>query len=150
MLRRAPSSGRSTRSHHPPTCRCVYVACVCKQTIVLYCTWRTLIWYRVLLWLSTGRYQDLFINRVTIRYSHTLLRLPSYQGNVDASYRYFLGPVFSNRLFYNCHATASRVPTACHAMDNCTAPVPGRQSHCAADASTHLDRLHYPLIWLLN
>ena len=37
-----------------------------------------------------------------------------------------------------------------NAMIDCTAPVPGRQSHCDADASTHLDRLHYPLIWLLN
>ena len=36
------------------------------------------------------------------------------------------------------------------AVIDCTAPVPGRQSHCAADANTHLDRLHYPLIWLLN
>ena len=37
-----------------------------------------------------------------------------------------------------------------NAVIDCTAPVPGRQSHCDADASTHLDRLHYPLIWLLN
>ena len=37
-----------------------------------------------------------------------------------------------------------------NAVIDCTAPVPGRQRHCATDASTHLDRLHYPLIWLLN
>ena len=37
-----------------------------------------------------------------------------------------------------------------NAVIDCTTPVPGRQSHCAADASTHLDMLHYPLIWLLN